>query len=153
MDSIHDQKSGSPESLVTRAFAGFRRVSKPDWKAALTTGMTTDRKIFDFRPQRGIISKTEYPGVAELVPRHIWDVEIARSNRVTRTIKKRLFSCENAVFCNFSRSFTVYLEFLTTYFCFAISRYFWNYLCVIYTFGSGYLRFIELFGDFWLTLI
>ena len=27
----------------------------------------------------------QYPGVAELVPRHIWDVEIARSNRVTRT--------------------------------------------------------------------
>lgn len=47
--------------------------------------MTTDRKIFDFRPQRGIMAKTEYPGVAELVPRHIWDVEIARSNRVTRT--------------------------------------------------------------------
>ena len=54
-------------------------------KTALTTGLTTDRKNFDFRPQRGIIAKTEYPGVAELVPRHIWDVEIARSNRVTRT--------------------------------------------------------------------
>ena len=47
--------------------------------------MTTDRNIFDFRPQRGIMAKIEYPGVAELVPRHIWDVEIARSNRVTRT--------------------------------------------------------------------
>ena len=47
--------------------------------------MTTDRKIFDFCLSRGIIAKTEYPGVAELVPRHIWDVEIARSNRVTRT--------------------------------------------------------------------
>ena len=31
------------------------------------------------------------PGVAELVPRHIWDVEIARSNRVTRTIIGHLF--------------------------------------------------------------
>ena len=85
MDSIHDQKSGSPESLATRAFTGFRRVSKPGRNTALTTGMTTDRKIFDFRSRRGIIAKTEYPGVAELVPRHIWDVEIARSNRVTRT--------------------------------------------------------------------
>ena len=70
---------------MTRAFAGFRRVTKPGQKTALTTGLTTDRKNFDFRPQRGIIAKTEYPGVAELVPRHIWDVEIARSNRVTRT--------------------------------------------------------------------
>ena len=35
--------------------------------------MTTDRKNFDFRLRRGIIAKTEYPGVAELVPRHIWD--------------------------------------------------------------------------------
>ena len=52
---------------------------------ALTTGLTTDRKIFDFRSQRGIMAKTEYPGVAELVPRRIWDAEIARSNRVTRT--------------------------------------------------------------------
>ena len=26
-----------------------------------------------------------YPGVAELVPRRIWDAEIARSSRVTRT--------------------------------------------------------------------
>ena len=84
-DAIHERKSESPESIETRAVAGFRRVSKPDWKAALTTGMTTDRKIFGFRLLRGIIAKTEYPGVAELVPRHIWDVEIARSNRVTRT--------------------------------------------------------------------
>ena len=47
--------------------------------------MTTDRKIFDFCPQRGIIAKTEYPGLPELVPRRIWDAEIARSSRVTRT--------------------------------------------------------------------
>ena len=85
MDSIHDQKCGSPESLETRAFAGFYQVVKLGRNTVLTTGMTTDRKIFDFRLGRGIIAKTEYPGVAELVPRHIWDVEIARSNRVTRT--------------------------------------------------------------------
>ena len=86
MDSIHERKSEGPESLVARAFAGFLRVAMPGRNTALTTGMTTDRKIFDFRSQRGIMAKIEYPGVAELVPRHIWDVEIARSNRVTRTI-------------------------------------------------------------------
>ena len=85
MDTIHDLRSGGPESFETRAFAGFWKVVKTGRKTALTTGLTTDRKIFHFHPQRGIIAKTEYPGVAELVPRHIWDVEIARSNRVTRT--------------------------------------------------------------------
>ena len=47
--------------------------------------MTTDRKIFDFRPQRGIIAKTEYPGVAQLVGRDIWDVEVGCSSHLTRT--------------------------------------------------------------------
>ena len=74
MDSIHDQKSGSPESLAARAFAGFWQLVKTGRKTALTTGLTTDRKNFDFRPGRGIIAKTEYPGVAELVPRRIWDM-------------------------------------------------------------------------------
>ena len=85
MDTIHDLRSGSPESLAARAFAGFWRAVKTGRKTALTTGLTTDRKNFHFRPQRGIIAKTEYPGVAELVPRRIWDAEIARSSRVTRT--------------------------------------------------------------------
>ena len=66
--------------------------------------MTTDRKIFDFRLLRGIMAKTEYPGVAELVPRHIWDVEIARSNRVTRT-KKPLKPMISEVF-----AFSLFIE-------------------------------------------
>lgn len=49
--------------------------------------MTTDRKNFIFTARRGIIAKTEYPGVAQLVGRHIWDVEAARSSRATRTKK------------------------------------------------------------------
>lgn len=49
--------------------------------------MTTDRKIFDFLPRRGIMIEIEYPGVAQLVGRHIWDVEAARSSRATRTKK------------------------------------------------------------------
>ena len=44
VDSIHDQKSEGPESLETRAFAGFPQGTQPGQKAALTTGMTTDRK-------------------------------------------------------------------------------------------------------------
>ena len=47
--------------------------------------MTTDRKIFIFTPRRGIMTEIEYPGVAQLVGRHIWDVEAARSSRATRT--------------------------------------------------------------------
>ena len=46
--------------------------------------MTTDRKIFDFLPCRGIMAEIEYPGVAQLVGRDIWDQETGRSSRTTR---------------------------------------------------------------------
>ena len=35
--------------------------------------MTTDRKIFYFTPCRGIMAEIEYPGVAQLVGRDIWE--------------------------------------------------------------------------------
>ena len=63
----------TPQSLATRAIAGFSPVAENGTKAALTTGMTTDRKIFDFLPRRGIIAEIEYPGVAKLVSRLIWE--------------------------------------------------------------------------------
>ena len=75
----------SPQSLAARAIAGFPPVAENGIKAALTTGMTTDRKIFDFLPRRGIMAKTEYPGVAKLVSRLIWVQETGRSSRPTRT--------------------------------------------------------------------
>ena len=46
--------------------------------------MTTGRKIFIFTPRRGIMAETEYPGVAQLVGRDIWDQEAVRSSRTTR---------------------------------------------------------------------
>ena len=75
----------TPQSLATPVFAGLSPIAESGIKAALTTGMTTDRKIFDFLPRRGIMAEIEYPGVAQLVGRHIWDVEAARSSRATRT--------------------------------------------------------------------
>ena len=74
-----------PQSLATPAFAGFPPVAENGTKAALTTGMTTDRKIFDFLPHRGIMAEIEYPGVAKLVSRLIWVQETGRSSRPTRT--------------------------------------------------------------------
>ena len=47
--------------------------------------MTTDRKIFDFPPCRGIMAEIEYPGIAKLVSRLVWDQETVRSSRTTRT--------------------------------------------------------------------
>ena len=47
--------------------------------------MTTDRKIFIFSPRRGIMAEIEYPGVAQLVGRDIWDVEVGCSSHLTRT--------------------------------------------------------------------
>ena len=47
--------------------------------------MTTDRKNFIFTPRRGIMAEIEYPGVAQLVGRDIWEQDAAGSNPVTRT--------------------------------------------------------------------
>ena len=47
----------TPESLAAPAFTGFPPVVENGTKAALTTGMTTDRKIFIFTPRRGIMAE------------------------------------------------------------------------------------------------
>lgn len=75
----------TPQSLVTPAFTGLSPIAESGTKAALTTGMTTDRKIFIFTPRRGIMAEIEYPGVAQLVGRDIWDVEVGCSSHLTRT--------------------------------------------------------------------
>lgn len=62
-----------PQSLAAPAFAGFSPIAESAIKAALTTGMTTDRKIFDFPLRRGIMTEIEYPGIAKLVSRLVWE--------------------------------------------------------------------------------
>ena len=47
----------TPQSLVTPAFAGFSPIAESGIKVALTTGLTTDIKIFDFPPCRGIMAE------------------------------------------------------------------------------------------------
>ena len=71
----------TPQSLVTPAFTGFPSVAESGTKAALTTGMTTDRKIFDFLPRRGIMTEIEYPGIAQLVARLIWEQDAPLSSQ------------------------------------------------------------------------
>ena len=75
----------TPQILVTPAFAGLFTIVESGIKADLTTGMTTDRKIFDFPLRRGIMAEIEYPGIAKLVSRLVWDQETVRSSRTTRT--------------------------------------------------------------------
>ena len=75
----------SPQSLAAPAIAGFSPVAENGTKAALTTGMTTDRKNFIFTVRGGIMAEIEYPGVAQLVGRDIWDVEVGCSSHLTRT--------------------------------------------------------------------
>ena len=75
----------TPQSLVTPAFARFPPIAENGTKAALTTGMTTDRKNFIFTARRGIMTEIEYPGIAKLVSRLVWDQETVRSSRTTRT--------------------------------------------------------------------
>jgi hypothetical protein len=47
----------SSQSLAARAIAGFPPVAENGTKAALTTGMTTDRKNFIFTVRRGIMAE------------------------------------------------------------------------------------------------
>ena len=75
----------TPQSLAAPAFTGLSPVAESGIKSALTTGMTTDGKIFDFPSRRGIMAKIEYPGIAKLVSRLVWDQETVRSSRTTRT--------------------------------------------------------------------
>ena len=79
------EQGETPQSLVTPTFAGLSLVAESGIKSALTTGMTTDRKIFDFPLRRGIMTEIEYPGIAKLVSRLVWDQETVRSSRTTRT--------------------------------------------------------------------
>ena len=72
-----------PQSLVTPAFAGLSLVAESGIKSALTTGMTTDRKIFDFLPRRDIMVEIEYPGIAKLVSRLVWERVAPPSSRKT----------------------------------------------------------------------
>ena len=74
-----------PQSLATPVFAGFPLIAESGTKTALTTGMTTDRKNFIFTVRRGIMAEIEYPGIAKLVSRLVWDQETVRSSRTTRT--------------------------------------------------------------------
>lgn len=75
----------TPQSLATPAIAGFSPIAENGIKAALTTGLTTDRKIFDFPPRRGIMAEIEYPGVVQLIERVVWDHEAASLSLATRT--------------------------------------------------------------------
>ena len=75
----------TPQSLATPAFTGLSPITESGTKTVLTTGMTTDRKNFIFTVRRGIMAETEYPGVAQLVGRDIWDVEVGCSSHLTRT--------------------------------------------------------------------
>ena len=71
----------TPQSLVTPAIAGFSPIAENGIKAALTTGLTTDRKIFDFPLRRGIMTEIEYPGIAKLVSRLVWERVAPTSSR------------------------------------------------------------------------
>ena len=95
---IRDRVRRMPQSLATPAFAGFPPVVENGIKAALTTGMTTDRIIFDFLPRRGIMTEIEYPGVAKLVSRLIWVCRGGIRDRARRNAAKPCGACVYRIF-------------------------------------------------------
>ena len=52
----------TPQSLATRAITGFSPVAENGTKAVLTTGMTTDRKIFQSRKFCAIMVQNQISG-------------------------------------------------------------------------------------------
>ena len=83
----------TPQSLAAPAFVGFSPIAESGTKSPLTTGMTTDRKIFIFTPRRGIMAEIEYPGVAQLVGRDIWERRGGIRDRVRRNAAKPCDAC------------------------------------------------------------
>ena len=55
-------QSKTPQSLATPALTGFSLIAKSGIKAALTTGMTTDRKIFQLRKFCAIMVQNQISG-------------------------------------------------------------------------------------------
>ena len=75
-----------PQSLATPVFAGFPLIAESGTKTALTTGMTTDRKNFIFTVRRGIMAEIEYPGIAKLVSRLVWENTTSRINKLNNRV-------------------------------------------------------------------
>ena len=82
---IRDGSGRNDAKPCSACVCGISPIAESGTKAALTTGMTTDRKNL-FLPF-AVVSwqKSEYPGVAQLVGRDIWDVEVGCSSHLTRT--------------------------------------------------------------------
>ena len=88
----------TPQSLAAPAFAGLSPVAEGGTKAALTTGLTTDRKIFDFLPRRGIMAEIEYPGIAKLVSRLVWECRGGIRDGARRNAAKPCSTCVCGIF-------------------------------------------------------
>ena len=56
------EQGETPQSLVTPAFAGLSSVAENGTKSPLTTGMTTDRKIFQSRKFCAIMVQNQISG-------------------------------------------------------------------------------------------
>ena len=85
VDPIHARLGQKPAKPCGTGDSGFSPIAESGTKAALTTGLTTDRKIFILPLAVVSWQKSEYPGVAQLVGRDIWDVEVGCSSHLTRT--------------------------------------------------------------------
>ena len=55
--------------------------------------MTTDRKNFIFTPRRGIMAEIEYPGIAKLVSRLVWECRGGIRGRVMWNAGKPCNTC------------------------------------------------------------
>ena len=86
--SIHSPKSESPEVLGTVACGGNPPPEDPPAKPALTTALPTDTKNLLFPSPHSIMQKIEYPGLAQLVARVVWEREARVRGKVLGNLGK-----------------------------------------------------------------
>lgn len=85
VDPIHARLGQKPAKPCGTGDSGFFPGCRKRHKSGFDHRNDHRQKIFDFPPRRGIMAEIEYPGVAQLVGRDIWDVEVGCSSHLTRT--------------------------------------------------------------------
>ena len=85
VDPIHARLGQKPGRPYNTGDSGFSSGCRKRHKSGFDHRNDHRQKNFIFTPRRGIMAEIEYPGVAQLVGRDIWDVEVGCSSHLTRT--------------------------------------------------------------------
>ena len=89
---LRRKASPPPEKPLVFSSAGNLSISSVAGKSFILSvagpplAFSPRRKPFDFLPRRGIMAEIEYPGVAQLVGRNIWENTTSRINKLNNRV-------------------------------------------------------------------